>query len=97
MKNFVVILLMITSFASCSNPEARKPIVRKTGSFINESIERNKLLNNAENALLMEKMKMDSYFRFYTYLEHPPICLLSDDFFLKKSNSPIYCLLIVFC
>jgi gliding motility-associated peptidyl-prolyl isomerase len=60
MKNFVVILLMITSFASCSNPEARKPIVRKTGSFINESIERNKLLNNAENALLMEKMKMDS-------------------------------------
>jgi gliding motility-associated peptidyl-prolyl isomerase len=60
MKNFALILLMLTVFASCSKPEARKPIVRKTGSFINESIERNKRLNSAENALLMEKMQRDS-------------------------------------
>ena len=60
MKNFALILLMFTVFSSCSSPEARKPIVRKTGSFINESIERNKRLNSAENVLLMEKMQIDS-------------------------------------
>ena len=60
MKNFALILLMITVFASCSKTEARKPIVRKTGSFINESIERNKRLNSAENTLLMGKMQRDS-------------------------------------
>lgn len=65
MKNFILILLMITGLTACSNPEARKPIVRKTGSFINESIERNKLLNTAENSLLMEKMKKDSLHEYY--------------------------------
>ncbi len=64
MKNFALILLMLTVFTSCSKPEARKPIVRKTGSFINESIERNKRLNSAENVLLMEKMKRDSLHKY---------------------------------
>jgi gliding motility-associated peptidyl-prolyl isomerase len=60
MKNLFLILLVLIVSASCSNQEARKPIVRKTGSFINESIERNKLLNTAENNILMKKMQMDS-------------------------------------
>lgn len=60
MKNFALIILVLIVFTSCSNQEARKPIVRKTGSFINESIERNKLLNTAENSILLKKMQMDS-------------------------------------
>ena len=45
-------LTLFTVFISCSNPEARKPIVRKTSSFMSESIERNKMLNKAENAII---------------------------------------------
>jgi len=65
MKHFFLIILTLIVSASCSNKEARKPIVRKTGSFINESIERNKLLNTAENNMLMKKMQMDS---IHTYV-----------------------------
>lgn len=60
MKNFVAILTFIVLAISCSNPEARKPIVRKTSSFMNESIERNKMLNKAENAILLQRIKSDT-------------------------------------
>jgi gliding motility-associated peptidyl-prolyl isomerase len=45
---------------SCSKPEARKPIVRKTSSFIEESVNRNKILNKVEEDLLRYKMQNDS-------------------------------------
>ena len=60
MKYLVVILTFFTLLMSCSNPEARKPIVRKTSSFMNESIERNKMLNKAENAILLQRIKSDT-------------------------------------
>ena len=60
MKYSLVILTLITLIISCSNPEARKPIVRKTSSFMNESIERNKMLNKAENAILLQRIKSDT-------------------------------------
>lgn len=60
MKYSLVILTLITLMISCSNPEARKPIVRKTSSFMNESIERNKMLNKAENAILLQRIKSDT-------------------------------------
>jgi gliding motility-associated peptidyl-prolyl isomerase len=53
---FIVVFLAL----SCSQPEARKPIVRKTSSFMNESIERNKVLTQVENELLQRKMEADS-------------------------------------
>lgn len=64
MKYFLIILIVLTGLLSCANPEARKPIVRKTSSFMSESIERNKLLNKAENAMLMAKMKSDSLHQY---------------------------------
>ena len=64
MKYFLIILIVLTGLLSCTNPEARKPIVRKTSSFMSESIERNKLLNKAENAMLMAKMKSDSLHQY---------------------------------
>ena len=54
---------------SCSGPQARKPIVRKTSSFMNESIERNKTLNRIENEVLLRKMSLDSA-RTYLNSEH---------------------------
>ena len=60
MKYLAVILTIFTLLISCSNPEARKPIVRKTSSFMNESIERNKMLNKAENAILLKRIKSDT-------------------------------------
>jgi len=60
MKYSLVIVALFTLIISCSNPEARKPIVRKTSSFMNESIERNKMLNKAENAILLQRIKSDT-------------------------------------
>ncbi len=60
MKYLSVFSTVLLFIVSCSNPEARKPIVRKTSSFMNESIERNKMLNKAENAVLMQRMQADS-------------------------------------
>ena len=69
MKHIFLILIFSLFFLSCSNSEARKPIVRKTSSFMSESIERNKLLNKVENGLLMQKMKSDSI-HHYLNSEH---------------------------
>ena len=60
MRTIYLLATMILMAVSCSKPEARKPIVRKTSSFMNESIERNKLLTRAENELLQRKMQADS-------------------------------------
>jgi gliding motility-associated peptidyl-prolyl isomerase len=58
---FVLIGLLL----GCSQPEARKPVVRKTSSFMSESIERNKILTKAENQLIQKQMEGDS---LHTYL-----------------------------
>lgn len=47
MKFNIFILITIICF-SCKSPEARKPISVKTGSFIEQSAERNKELNKKE-------------------------------------------------
>ena len=45
---------------SCSKPEPRKPIVRKTSSFMSESVKRNKVLNKLEENILKLKIEKDS-------------------------------------
>ena len=60
MRAIDLIVILVLFAVSCSKPEARKPIVRKTSSFMNESIERNKLLTQVENELLQKKMEADS-------------------------------------
>ena len=60
MNRIAPILLIMAILTSCGQPEARKPIVRKTSSFMSESIERNKELNEAENEVLRRKMELDS-------------------------------------
>ena len=94
MKYSVLVLIFSIFFISCSNPEARKPIVRKTSSFMSESIERNKLLNKAENALIMNKIQSDSLhdykssdfgFWYYHDVEMP-----SDSYEIKRGDVVFY-------
>ncbi len=59
MKPILYIILLLL-FASCKTPEARKPETVKSGSFIKESIERNKKLNKREYALIEQIISKDS-------------------------------------
>ena len=46
--------------SSCSSPEPRKPIIRKTSSFMSESVERNTVLKNIEEKIFRQIMDNDS-------------------------------------
>lgn len=60
MKNKFIFFVLSILIISCSKQEPRKPIVRKTSSFMSESVERNKVLNSFEEELLTVKMERDS-------------------------------------
>ena len=55
--NFLYILLIVLSFMGCKSPE---PISVKTGSFIENSAERNISLNKKENELIEQIILNDS-------------------------------------
>ncbi|MDJ0646322.1 MAG: gliding motility-associated peptidyl-prolyl isomerase GldI [Flavobacteriaceae bacterium] len=57
---FIVILLIV----ACTEPEPRKPISRKTSTFLKESIERNQAINKAEETELKRLMELDSLNRY---------------------------------
>ncbi|WP_394750028.1 gliding motility-associated peptidyl-prolyl isomerase GldI [Spongiimicrobium salis] len=59
MKYFAFLCMLCFVF-SCKGPEARHPKKRKTGSFIKESVERNKKLLAQEEKLIQEIMVQDS-------------------------------------
>ncbi|WP_299114822.1 gliding motility-associated peptidyl-prolyl isomerase GldI [uncultured Winogradskyella sp.] len=48
MKNLLFILILANLFLGCKSPQARPPEVVNSGSFIKESVERNKELNKIE-------------------------------------------------
>lgn len=58
-KSFIFITVLCFCFA-CKTPEARKPISVKTGSFIDESVKRNKKLNAKEEALIQKIMSANN-------------------------------------
>jgi gliding motility-associated peptidyl-prolyl isomerase len=72
--NLLFLLLILISFIGCKSPEARKPITVKTGSFIENSAERNIKLNERENELINQIIESDtlneyvsSNYGFYYY------------------------------
>ena len=65
MNKKIIGILLLALVTSCSIPEPRKPVVRKTSSFMSESVERNKKLNNAEEELFRNRMERDS---LHTYV-----------------------------
>ncbi|HNQ26495.1 MAG TPA: gliding motility-associated peptidyl-prolyl isomerase GldI [Aquaticitalea sp.] len=60
MKRFLPIILPAIVLLGCKSPEAREPISYKTGSFINESVERNRKLNQKEEAKIKQIIEQDS-------------------------------------
>jgi len=59
MKQFLTLLSLLLLF-SCKAPEARRPVTVSSGSFINESINRNKKLTAKEEARIQQIILNDS-------------------------------------
>ena len=62
MNKLLILAFVLLAFISCKTPEARKPISSKTGSFIDASVERNKILNAQEETVInkiIEKQDQD--------------------------------------
>lgn len=60
MKNKLIILLLLVFLVSCENPTPRKPVARKSSTFLKESIQRNKVINKLEEDALLQLMENDS-------------------------------------
>lgn len=57
MNRILILCLAFILMASCKSPEARKPISVKSGSFLDESVERNKALHEKQKSLFETYMK----------------------------------------
>lgn len=66
MKIKLLITGVILCLISCGNPVPRKPVVRKTSSFMKESVLYNKSLNEAEENAFEALMKNDSLHEYKT-------------------------------
>ncbi|GAA4280906.1 gliding motility-associated peptidyl-prolyl isomerase GldI [Gaetbulibacter aestuarii] len=66
--NKLMLLVLTLALFNCKSQEARKPITTKTGSFIDESIARNKALNAREYASIEKIMKQND--NHYLTSEH---------------------------
>ncbi|GGZ78644.1 gliding motility-associated peptidyl-prolyl isomerase GldI [Algibacter mikhailovii] len=56
MNKLIPLIILLLVFG-CKTPEARKPVSVQTGSFIDESVERNKKLNAKEQASIENLLK----------------------------------------
>lgn len=56
----LIFILVIVGFSGCKTPEARRPVTQSSGSFINESIERNRELVAREEAQILEIIEKDT-------------------------------------
>lgn len=59
MKKLLPILAILLVFA-CKEPEPRRPVEVKSGSFLKETVERNKQILNAEEALIAKIIEKDT-------------------------------------
>lgn len=64
MKHLISICFVILLLASCKSPEARKPVSVKSGTFMEESIERNKALHEKQKLLFETYMKSNPEFEY---------------------------------
>ena len=60
MKKSLLSLLAILMLFSCKSPEARRPVTQKSGSYINQSIERNRKIVAAQEEMIQEIIEEDS-------------------------------------
>lgn len=60
MKKMMLFLLGLMLLFSCKSPEARRPVTQKSGSYINEAIERNRKIVATEEEKILEIIEQDS-------------------------------------
>ncbi|GLB53835.1 hypothetical protein NBRC110019_28760 [Neptunitalea chrysea] len=60
MKKYILIIGILSFLVSCSEPEPRKPVTSKTGTFFKESVKRNKLILEKEENYIQQLIKADS-------------------------------------
>jgi len=58
-RNLLYLCLLVLFAASCKSPEARKPVKSSSGSFIKESVERNKKIYELERSTITTIMEED--------------------------------------
>ncbi|TNJ46129.1 gliding motility-associated peptidyl-prolyl isomerase GldI [Tamlana fucoidanivorans] len=57
--NKLLLLVFVLLAVSCKTPEARRPVSVKTGSFIDESVKRNRQLNAKEQTAIENLLKKE--------------------------------------
>lgn len=60
MKKALYFLLFSLAVLSCKSPEARRPVSQKSGSYIDESVARNKKIVAEEESRIMQIIENDS-------------------------------------
>lgn len=63
-KYLTIILLIIFTIIACKNPEARRPVSVKSGSFINKSIQLNKKINREQHKLIQQIIQKNPEIEF---------------------------------
>ncbi|MDV7188172.1 gliding motility-associated peptidyl-prolyl isomerase GldI [Lutibacter sp. TH_r2] len=66
MKVKILFIFIILITVSCLNPVPRKPITRKTSSFIEESVAFNKKMNAKEESEIKRVIALDSIYTYKT-------------------------------
>lgn len=59
-NNLFYLLIFILGVTACKSPDARRPVTQKSGSFIKESVKRNRKLIALEEALILEVIEADN-------------------------------------
>ena len=68
MRKLSFLILAICCVIACKSPEARRPVSQSSGSFINESVERNKKIVAQEEEMIQKIISEDST---NTYISSP--------------------------
>lgn len=65
MKKFFACLGLLTFLVACKQPTPREPITYRSGTFIKESVQRNKSLVQDEEKIIQDLIKKDSEHKYY--------------------------------
>lgn len=68
MRKLIVLFSFFLVLFSCKSPEARRPVMQKTGSYVDQSVQRNRQLVAEEEGRIQEIIATDSS---NTYISSP--------------------------
>ncbi len=66
MNKLSLLIVFALLLIACKKTEPRKPVIRKTSTFMKESIERNQKINQFEEEILQLKLQKDSVNNYIT-------------------------------